>query len=251
MASTGRWAVVTGASSGIGKATALAFADDGWNVMLHFRRSRDAAERAFEEVSSRGVRALLLQADLGASAACSSLVEEAWEATGGVDAWFHNAGADTLTGDEAAYSFERKLELLTRVDLWGSMLACRAIGRKMKERGRGAIVTMGWDQASTGMEGDSGELFAAVKGGVMAFTRSLAKSLAPTVRVNGVAPGWIRTSWGHGASHVWQERVLRETPLKRWGEPDDVAKAVAFLASDRAQFMTGQILDVNGGAVMG
>ena len=108
---------------------------------------------------------------------------------------------------------------------------------------------MGWDQAETGMEGDSGELFAATKGAVMAFTRSLALSLAPTVRVNAVAPGWIKTSWGESTSRGWHERVLRETPLKRWGTPDDVAEAVRFLVGPASAFVTGQVLRVNGGAV--
>ena len=93
----------------------------------------------------------------------------------------------------------------------------------MAEQGSGAIVTMGWDQAETGMEGDSGELFAATKGAIMSFTRSLALSLAPAVRVNALAPGWIKTAWGEGASSQWHDRVIRETPLGRWGTPEDVA----------------------------
>jgi 3-oxoacyl-[acyl-carrier protein] reductase len=97
------------------------------------------------------------------------------------------------------------------------------------------------------MEGASGELFAAIKGGVMAFTKSLAKSLAPRVRVNCVAPGWIRTAWGTAASDAWQQRAVRESMLGRWGEPDDIAAAVEWLVSPDAAFVTGQILPVNGG----
>jgi NAD(P)-dependent dehydrogenase (short-subunit alcohol dehydrogenase family) len=119
----------------------------------------------------------------------------------------------------------------------------------MKQRGRGVILTMGWDQAESGMEGDSGELFAASKGAVMAFTRSLAKSLAPEVRVNCLAPGWIKTAWGEGASKSWQDRVMRETPMQRWGTPDDVARAARWLCSPEASYITGQIVRINGGAV--
>jgi NAD(P)-dependent dehydrogenase (short-subunit alcohol dehydrogenase family) len=97
------------------------------------------------------------------------------------------------------------------------------------------------------MEGDSGELFAASKGAVMAFTRSLSRSLAPSVRVNCVAPGWIRTAWGEGASEVWQERARRESMLGRWGVPEDIAAAVHWLVSPEAAFVTGQVLAVNGG----
>ena len=115
--------------------------------------------------------------------------------------------------------------------------------------GRGAIVTIGWDQADRGMEGNSGELFAATKNAIMGFSRSLAVGLAPKVRVNCIAPGWIKTAWGDTASSAWQERVLRETPLKRWGTPADIANAARFLCSDDASFITGQVINVNGGAV--
>lgn len=99
------------------------------------------------------------------------------------------------------------------------------------------------------MDGESGQLFATSKGAIMAFTRSLAVSLAPAVRVNCIAPGWIKTAWGEQASDVWQERVLRETPLARWGTPDDIAGLARFLASDQAAYVTGQVINANGGAV--
>jgi 3-oxoacyl-[acyl-carrier protein] reductase len=100
------------------------------------------------------------------------------------------------------------------------------------------------------MEGDSGELFAATKGAVMAFTRSLALSLAPSVRVNAIAPGWIKTAWGESASAAWHERAVRETPMGRWGTPEDVARVARFLVGPDAAFLTGQVLRVNGGAVL-
>src|SRR6185436_1317432 len=95
-------------------------------------------------------------------------------------------------------------------------------GERMRAAGGGVILNIGWDQAETGMEGDSGQLFGAVKAAVMAFTKSLALTLAPEVRVNCLAPGWIRTAWGEGASQASQDRVLRETQLGRWGMPADV-----------------------------
>ena len=98
----------------------------------------------------------------------------------------------------------------------------------MKARGAGVIVNIGWDQAEHGMAGDSGEMFAATKGAVMAFTKSLARSLAPEVRVNCLAPGWIKTAWGEQASEYWQERASGESLLGRWGTPEDVAARGAF-----------------------
>src|SRR5262249_24724712 len=125
----------------------------------------------------------------------------------------------------------------------------RALGRGVKGGGGGVVVNVGWDQAEAGMEGDSGELFAASKGAVMAFSRSLALSLAPQVRVHCVAPGWIRTAWGEQASARWQERVARETPLGRWGLPEDVGSAGRWLVSPAARCLDGQVIRVNGGAV--
>ena len=158
------------------------------------------------------------------------------------------AGADLLTGEAVALSFNDKLQRLYEVDVRSTLLLSRLVGRRMLASGGGAILNIGWDQAERGMEGDSGELFSAAKSAIMGFTRSLAVSLAPTVRVNCLAPGWIRTKWGAGASDVWQERVLRETPLKRWGTPEDIAAAARFLVSREASYITGQIINVNGGA---
>ena len=164
-----------------------------------------------------GVRAAVRLADLRDRSACLRLADQAWQEWGGLDVCVNNAGADTLTGEAAAWPFERKLEELLAVDVTATMLLARAVGRRMKEAGGGVILNMGWDQAGVGMEGDSGELFAAAKGAVMAFSKSLALSLAPEVRVHCLAPGWIRTAWGRGASAAWQERVMRETPLAALG----------------------------------
>ena len=242
-------AAVLGSTSGIGRATALMLADAGADVIVHGRRSRAEAEAVAAEVRRRGGRSEVLMADLADRVAGDRLVGEAWGAWGGLDAWLHFAGADTLTGANARLDFDGKLDLLWDVDVVATLRLCRAVGRHMNAQGHGAIVTMGWDQAETGMEGDSGELFAATKGAVMAFTRSLALSLAPAVRVNAVAPGWIRTAWGEGASDAWQERVLRETPLARWGSPEDVARVARFLVGPESGFLTGQVVRVNGGAV--
>jgi 3-oxoacyl-[acyl-carrier protein] reductase len=242
-------AAVLGSTSGIGRAVALALAEAGADVIIHGRASTEAAQRVAEEVRRLGGRSHVLMADLADRAAGDRLVDDAWGLWDGLDAWLQLAGADTLTGPAARLSFDEKLDRLWAVDVVATIRLCRAVGRRMKDQGHGAIVTMGWDQAEAGMEGDSGECFAATKGAIMAFTRSLALSLAPAVRVNALAPGWIKTAWGESASAAWHQRVLRETPLARWGTPEDVARAARFLVGPDAGFLTGQIVRVNGGAV--
>ena len=210
-------ALVTGSSSGIGKAIALELASAGADVIVHRRGEVAELEQLAEKIRSLGVRAHALQADLRLADACHELVDAAWRQWGAIDIWVNNAGADTLTGEAGRWAFEKKLHELLAVDVTATLLLSRDVGQRMKARGQGVILNLGWDQAETGMEGDSGQLFAAAKGAVMAFTKSLALTLAPEVRVNCLAPGWIRTAWAEGASHAWQERAIRETPLGRWG----------------------------------
>jgi len=244
-------ALVTGSTSGIGRAIALELAAGGADVLIHGRRAPARAETVSAECRSRGGRSDALLADLRDGAACRDLGERAWRCWCGLDILVCNAGADTLTGDAARWPFEKKLEELWAVDVRGTITLARQLGQRLQDRGSGVILTMGWDQATTGMEGDSGQLFGAAKGAVMAFTMSLAKALAPEVRVNCLAPGWIKTGWGAEASSKWQERVRRETPLERWGAPEDVAAAARWLASPAAGFITGQIVRINGGAIRG
>jgi len=243
---TGQTAVVTGSSSGIGRAIALELASAGAHVLVHARENRAGAEELAGLIRSLGRQAIVVLADLSDPAEQDRLVAAAWEWRD-IDVWINNAGADVLTGDAADWPFEDKLAALWQVDVLGTLRLSRAVGERMRVRGRGVILNMGWDQAETGMAGDSGELFAASKGAVMAATRSLAKSLAPNVRVNCLAPGWIRTDWGQHASAEWQARAVRESLLGRWGTPEDVARVACFLASPAGEFINGQIIHINGG----
>ena len=242
----GRSAVVTGSSSGIGRAIAMEFAVAGADVLVHAGRNRAGAEAVADEIRSVGQEAEVAVCDLTGEPARVALVEQAWNWRR-IDIWVNNAGADVLTGEMAALSFADKLAALWRVDVAATIDLARRAGARMSEAQRGVILNLGWDQAACGMEGDSGEMFAAVKAAVAAFSRSLAKTLAPHVRVNTVAPGWIRTAWATAASGEWQERAVRESLRQRWGTPEDVAKVCRFLASQEADFVNGQTIDVNGG----
>jgi 3-oxoacyl-[acyl-carrier protein] reductase len=244
----GRRATVTGASSGIGRAIALELSRGGADVLIHCRSSVSAAQAVRDECRSLGTDAGVIVCDFSQPENLAEFVEQAWSHWGRIDIWVNNAGADLLTGPDAMLDFRAKLQRLFDVDIRATLLLGREAGRRMREAGSGVILNIGWDQAERGMEGDSGELFAAAKSAIMGFTRSLAVSLAPQVRVNCIAPGWIRTAWGAGASEAWHERVLRETPLERWGIPEDIAWLARFLASDQAAYITGQIINANGGA---
>jgi 3-oxoacyl-[acyl-carrier protein] reductase len=237
---------VTGASSGIGRAIAEAYAAAGADVLL---THRDSPERARAVADAIGAR--VRQADLSTRDACERLVAEAHEELGRIDIWVNNAGADVLTGEAAEWEWERKLDLLLSVDLKGTIACSYAIGDRMRAQERGGvIVNMSWDHVTSGMAGENPQLFSAVKGGVLAFSKSLARSLAPAVRVNVLCPGWIETSFGEQADPGFRRSVAEATPLERWGRPEDVAGAAVYLAAPDAGFITGQAININGGVVM-
>jgi 3-oxoacyl-[acyl-carrier protein] reductase len=220
-------------------------------VLVTYRRNEAGARTVAEAIAARGGRASVARADLGTRTACEALVAEAHERLGGLDVWVNNAGADVLTGDAADWDWERKLDLLLAVDLKGTIACSYAAGAIMREQaGGGVIVNMSWDHVCSGMAGADPELFSAVKGGVLAYSKSLARALAPAVRVNVLCPGWIETAFGEQADARFRRAVTESTPLRRWGTPADVAAAALYLASPAAVFITGQSFNVNGGTVM-
>jgi 3-oxoacyl-[acyl-carrier protein] reductase len=240
-------AVVTGASSGIGAAIAEAFGRAGATVLLTHRDSEDQASALAERIG----RALVAKADLGTRDACEALVAQARERLGGLDVWVNNAGADVLTGEASDWDWERKLELLLAVDLKGTIACSYAAGAVMRgQPGGGTILNMSWDHVTAGMAGENPELFSAAKGGVLAFSKSLARGLAPRVRVNVLCPGWIETAFAREVDRDFHRSVAESTPLARWGRPEDVAAAALWLASPDAAFTTGQAVNINGGVVM-
>ncbi|HWA15910.1 MAG TPA: SDR family oxidoreductase [Gemmatimonadales bacterium] len=248
---TGKRVVVTGGSSGIGRAIALAAAAAGADVALTYRQNESGASDTAAAIRTLGRRSLLVQADIANDADLPRLVDTVRDAFGGADAWINNAGADILTGAGARLSRREKLDLLLRVDLRGTMHASWAAAELLRAQPNGGvIINMSWDRVLQGMEGENPELFAAVKGGVLSFSRALARSLAPTVRVNVLGPGWIETAFGAEAQSAFKQRIAQQIPLGRWGTPEDVAGAAVYLASDAARYLTGQMIMVNGGDVV-
>jgi 3-oxoacyl-[acyl-carrier protein] reductase len=261
-------AMVTGSSSGIGMAIAKRLAIAGWDLILHGRTRSAHLIAARNELEKLGRRIEIAECDFANSETLEEFVDSVWNRFGPLDTWINNAGADVLTGPWASRSLIGKLDHLLKVDVVATLILSQSVGQRMVNTyeentissdnikkssssdpaaGRFSILNMGWDQAAQGMAGESGELFATTKGAIMAMTRSLAQSLAPAVRVNALAPGWIQTAWGDQASEYWDDRAKRESLMSRWGRPEDIAEAAAFLCGEQANFITGQILPVNGG----
>ncbi len=251
--SSSRVVVITGASSGIGAAIASRFAAKDCCIALHGHRNIRGLQRVARDVQLQGSSVRCWLHDLSDASKLESLTQSIFQWQHRVDVWINAAGADVLTGAAKHSSFAEKLETLFAVDLRATMMLSRAIAIRMKTQsidekvGLPTIINVGWDQAEQGMEGDSGQYFSAIKGAIMAFSKSLAKTVGPKVRVNCIAPGWIQTAWGQTASESWQKRAIRESCLERWGRPEDIANAAFLLASAESEFINGQTIPVNGG----
>jgi 3-oxoacyl-[acyl-carrier protein] reductase len=250
----GKTVLVTGASRGIGRAITLACAQAGADVALTYRSNARQAEDVAAAVRALGRRSHLMRADISRPEDVATLGPGARDALGRVDVWVNSAGADILTGEARHLSPIRKLDLLLAVDLRGTVLASWAAVELMRTQGGGGggvIINMSWDHVvAGGMKGEYAQLFCAAKGGVYSFSRALARTVAPEIRVNLLGPGWIETAYGAGLDPDQKARIGASVPLQRWGRPEDVAHAAVFLASDAAAYITGQMLMINGGGVM-
>ena len=245
----GRKALITGGSRGIGRATALLFAQAGADVAISYVSNQKAADEVCDSVKKLGRRALAYQAEMASRADVDRMVGDILAKWGELDTLVNNAGIWTYlemgTMDEAAY------RETIGVNLDGVFYGINAVVPAMKERGRGWIVNV---TSTAGVRGEAHHShYAASKGALHALTKSLAVELAPYgIRVNSVAPGWTDTDMctASFSEPGFREKVRQSIPLKRIPPPEDVAGPILFLVSELARHVTGEILDVNGGSVL-
>lgn len=243
----GRHALVTGASRGIGRAVALAFAAEGASVALNFAGNVAAAEAVRAEIESAGGKAILVPADVSDENAVEDMVKTVTEAFGSIDILVNNAG---ITRDGLLLRMkEEDWDAVLNTNLKGVFLCTKAVSKFMMKKRYGRIVNMA---SVVGVTGNASQAnYAAAKAGVIGFTKAMAKELASRgITVNAIAPGFIRSDMTDVLPDKVKEAMLAEIPLGRAGESADVAKAALFLASDQAAYITGQVLKVDGGMVM-
>ncbi len=243
-----RVAVVTGASRGIGRAVALELARRGASVVVNYHKNADAASEVVSAIQTAGGRAIAVQADVGEFTQAEALIQAALDTFGQIDILVNNAGT---TRDQLLMMMkEEEWDEVLRTNLKSVFNCCKAAARPMVRRRQGRIINI---TSVSGIAGQAGQTnYAASKAGIIGFTKSLAKELGPrNITVNCVAPGFIMTDLTADLPEELKQKGIEATPLRRWGKPEEVAYAVAFLASDEAAFITGATLTVDGGLVMG
>lgn len=243
----GKTALVTGASRGIGKEIAVTLAEYGADVIVNYNGAKEKAEETVEEIKKLGRKALAVQCSVADYHACGAMVTEMLKEFGHIDILVNNAG---ITRDNLVIKMsEEDFDDVIETNLKGSFNMIKHMYRPFIKQKQGRIINLA---SVTGLLGNAGQVnYAASKAGIIGVTKSMAKELASrNITVNAVAPGFIDTEMTQAMPEAAKEAVLSQIPLKRVGNPKDVAEAVAFLASDKAAYITGQVLSVDGGMHM-
>jgi len=243
----GKTAVVTGASRGIGRAIALQLAKEGANVVVNFSGSEQKAAQVVEEIQGLGAQAIAVQANISDSESVQQLMNASLEQFGSIDILVNNAG---ITRDNLLMRMkEDEWDDVINTNLKGVFLCTKAVTRQMMKQRAGRIINI---SSIVGVMGNAGQAnYVAAKAGVIGLTKTVARELASrNILVNAIAPGFITTEMTETLPEDVKSSMLSQIPLAKLGQPEDIAKAVVFLASDDASYMTGQTLHIDGGMYM-
>jgi 3-oxoacyl-[acyl-carrier protein] reductase len=243
----GKVAVVTGASRGIGRAIAAELAREGAKVVINYSRDADGAQAGLAEIQAAGGQGCVMQADVSDYKAAEGLIKATVETFGGLDILVNNAGT---TRDMVIMMMpEADWDIVIQTNLKSAFNCSKAAVKTMLRKRSGRIINI---TSVSGIAGNAGQTnYSASKAGLIGLTRSLAREVAArNITVNAVAPGFVPTALTTGLPQELKDASLKAIPLGRWGTPEDVAYAVAFLAAPRAGYITGQVLSVDGGMVM-
>ena len=244
----GKTAIITGASRGVGRATALRLAEAGADVAINYLSREDAANEVVLECKAKGVEAIAVQGDVSQWADAHNLANKTIEKFGKIDLLVLNAGI--WEGSPIEEMSEETWNKVLNTNLKAAWAMSKACVPSMKKQANGSIVLV---SSTAGQRGEANfSNYAASKGGQISFTKALASELCPKIRVNAVAPGWIETAMVRPVfeDENYKASVLKSIPLNRMAATDDVALSICFLLSDWARHITGEILNVNGGAVL-
>lgn len=240
-------ALVTGATRGIGKAIALELADNGYDIVLNYRSVNDELKQTQKEIEEKNVNCFLVYGDISKFEDCENIAKQAMEEFGRIDVLVNNAG---ITRDGLIMRMKKEdFESVIDTNLTGTFNMTRNIVPFMIKQKNGRIINL---SSVVGITGNAGQTnYSASKAGVIGFTKSLAKEVASrNILVNAIAPGFIETDMTKVLSDNVKEAILNQIPLKRMGEAKEVAKLVKFLVSDDSKYITGQVINVDGGMVM-
>ncbi len=256
--------IITGASGGIGSAVARLVSEQGTILFLQGHCHTDYLSQELKETLHSSVNTLIYQADLSIieeqdrfiTAVLQQIERLSLENISDL-ALINAAGIDLMSQESKTLTFDQKLNKIIQIDLMASVRLSRTFGQKIiewiKEKEISpsllncAILFLGWDGVARGMEGDTAQLYAAAKGGIVSYARSLAQTFAPYIRVLSLSPGWISTTWGSQASETSQKRGRKESLLERWGTAQEVAQLIHFLISKNASYINAQNIEINGG----